>query len=689
MSYLSIDSFKYGMDRRRERVAGTPGTLWLAKNVHVTRGGDIEGVKRFVPVFTLPAGTHGLAALRRQLYTFGSADLAATVPIGVNYQRLQAPGTPAMDSIRDVLGFAGKLYAIADYVDGGRYHFYNGTRVADWDVVAADSADFTALAQLLAIKIGADAAVTAEGSANVIVIKARTAGTPFTCTSGAVNGSGTNDQTCVTSTAQATVVPVTEVLSTADIMVEGDGFEGSNSLLSSLTIDGVELLMKPVAWVAGASTTAIKIQQAISSNSGASGYSASVTDAIVTVSALAGTGAAPNGRELAATTSGGMSLSTDDALAGGVSAVAAVQQITHVTLGGTFDTDDTFTVTVNGTAYKATGLASGTGTSLYVSFQRVWSTAGSLLRYCKLTDATVWNPSGSDAGAINVALDADGNENLVAAASYQNLAAVYGEQAIVLYQLDTDPANFAKSTVLENTYTNAPHSVIKYGNSDTFHLDPTGVRSMQARANTNAPFVSDVGNAIDTYVAANLDTLTEKQRRAAISAIEPRDGRLMVAVGPKIYVLSYFPGAKISAWSYYEPGFEVEAFAKIGNRLYVRSGNTVYLYGGENGNEYPGDEETPSEVEFPFLSGNEPATPKMLAAVDFALTNEWDVTIALDPNREDKVLRVGKVRKTTFNLGSIGLPGESSMVAPRMVCDRAGRRTISMSQIHYTKEKAS
>jgi hypothetical protein len=230
---------------------------------------------------------------------------------------------------------------------------------------------------------------------------------------------------------------------------------------------------------------------------------------------------------------------------------------------------------------------------------------------------------------------------------------------------------------------------VRYGNNDVFHLDPTGIRSLQARAVSNAPFVSDVGNAIDTYVLAHVDTLTEKQRRAAIGAIEPRDGRLWQAIGDKIFVLSYFPGAKISAWSFYEPGFEVDAFAKIGTRLYVRSGDTIYLYGGESGSEYPEDDELVAEVEFPFLSGNEPATPKMLEAVDFALTNEWDVTIALDPNREDKVLHVGKVHKTTFNLGSIGLPGESSMVAPRMVCSRAGRATISLSQIHYTKEKAS
>src|SRR6185503_5163057 len=140
------------------------------------------------------------------------------------------------------------------------------------------------------------------------------------------------------------------------------------------------------------------------------------------------------------------------------------------------------TITLNGVAYVATGLASGMGRSLYVDFQRVFSPVGSIWRYCKLSDATVWNPSasGSDAGFINVAADAAGAQNVVCARRYQNYAAVYCEDVVVLYTLDTDPANFAKYLVLENTNTDAQRSAIRYGNNDVFHLDPTGIRSLRA-----------------------------------------------------------------------------------------------------------------------------------------------------------------------------------------------------------------
>ena len=103
MAYLLVEDFKFGMDRRRKRVAGTPGTLWIGKNVHVTRGGDIERRKKFVPEYHV-AGTFGCATLRSQLYVFGSADLAASMPIGVQYHRLVAPSSPVMLGVLAVKG---------------------------------------------------------------------------------------------------------------------------------------------------------------------------------------------------------------------------------------------------------------------------------------------------------------------------------------------------------------------------------------------------------------------------------------------------------------------------------------------------------------------------------------------------------------------------------------------------------
>ena len=94
MAQVEIKDFKYGLNRRRPRIVGVPGSLWTLKNAHITRGGDIESAKKFVNTFTLPASTYGLGQINGQLYVFGSADLAASMPVGVqsvSYTHLTLP----------------------------------------------------------------------------------------------------------------------------------------------------------------------------------------------------------------------------------------------------------------------------------------------------------------------------------------------------------------------------------------------------------------------------------------------------------------------------------------------------------------------------------------------------------------------------------------------------------------------
>jgi hypothetical protein len=589
-----------------------------------------------------------------------------------------------MTRLVDTVGFAGKVYAIADFDDGGRFHFYDGTRLTDWDTVAAASADFSTLAQFMSEKVGADNAVTCRATDNVLEITAKVPGTPFTIAAAAVEGGSTDDQTATVATPQVNVVPVAEVLATATIEVTA----GTDGTIDNILLGSTDVLGAPLAWSGSNAATAIRIAQRINSQSVVTGYSASAADAIVTLSALAGTGATPNGTGLTVNTTGNIAVSASDSFSGGVTAVAAVAQVSTVTFGGTFEADDVFTVTINGVDYVGTPLASATGKSCNVHYKRVWSPANSLWRYCKLSDATVWNPatSGSDAGYLNVAEDSEGNENLVCSAPYQTLVAVYSEQAVILYTLDTDPANFAQYMVLNNTSTTAAKSVVRYGNNDVFHMDPTGIRSLRALNVSNAPFVSDVGNAVDTFVLAFLDTLTESERRTAVAAIEPRDGRFMLAVGERVFVLSFFPGAKISAWSYYSPGFAITHWAKIQRQLYARAGNTVYLYGGADGETYPDDDEYDVLVELPFLSAGTPATRKGLDGFDAAFSNVWKVDALIDPNREDKEIHIGVVKDKTYQGGDISLPGQGPLVALKFTCSRAGRATISMAQIHFEKQ---
>lgn len=801
------------MNRSRKRAAGVPGQLWTLQDGHISRGGDIERRKRFVSTFTLPSGSHYLAAIRSQLYTFGSGDLSSTTPAGVSYQRLLpyskallyitsaqnagnnetvvingktytfktvlsntdgfifigasriatltnlahainlsggTPGTDyaaattihptvsavdhldgtitlraktagsggdaltlsetlaqgafnptstlgggaaAMTRVLDAKPFHGKMYVIAEYDDGNIYHFYDGSRVVDWDVAVTPSANDVALR--LAAVLDRTSAVSAEANGAVVLVTARVPGTAFTLTAGVTDGGADSTQALTRAAVTANVAAVAETLADADITITAGTNDPGANTVSSVKANNVEILAAVVDWAGSHAATAARVVTEINNGTAVHGYSAAiVSGAQLRISAAPGTGDTPNGYALDVVTTGDVTVTSDATFTGGVDEVDAVAQVDKLTVSGTVEREDTFTATLNATAYKVTGLSAGMGTSLYIDKQRVWSTAGSLWRYCMLGTATVWDPSSTvtdaDAGFLDISEETEGNDNVVIATRYQNLAAVLSQSFISLYGLDTDPANFAISDTLDNTGTTSPRSVVRYGNNDVFYLDTSGIRSLRARDASNAPFISDVGNAIDEFVKETLAELTPAEVLDAVGAIEPKDGRLWVAAGGYIFVLSYFPGSKVSAWSYYLPtefgSDSIECMVRANKRMYVRAGNTAFLYGGLTDDEYPEADESPCLVEIPFLSANTPATFKEFWGFDIACENAWDVDVLYDPNDEDRTINIGTVTKTTFNELHITLSGNTTMVGLKLECSRAGAASISAIMLHYVKE---
>lgn len=687
MVYFTITDFKFGMDRRRERVAGVPGTLWLAKNVHISRGGDVQRAKKFVPTYSLPPNTFGLGQLRGQLYVFGSA-AAPTLPTGMQYQRLQAANTSAaMVEVLDVDKFDGKFYVIARFDNGELHHFYDGNRITHWDTIAASATNFDTLASYLADLVDSDAAVSATAVGSVITIVARTPGTPFDILKSTTDYGGTSDQDITLATVQANVAAAAEQRASSVCAVTA----GTSGTIQDITANGVSLMRAAVPWATSHTATAAAIVVQINNKTATHGYTAEASGANVTITAAPGTGDTPNEYAVAASVTGDVVLSTPS-LSGGSDAVDPVAQISTATLSGTFEATDLYTITINDVSYSSTGRAAATGTSAFVHKKRMWSPANTLWNYSKLIDATDWTNAdvSSGAGFLRLSLESEGGERLIGAAPYGTQAAVFSRNAIHIWNISADAEENAIGQPLGNTGSLSARAILPFGNTDVFYLDEPGVRSLRSKDQTGEAFAADVGNPLDTFLRDYLDTLTEAQIRRAVSVIGP-DGRFWMAVGERIFVLSFFPGSKITAWSYYEPGFEVEDFARIRNRIYARAGDTVYLYGGANGTTYPGAGEMIAEASTSFLTAQTPATLKQLTSFDIACTGQWSAQLLLDPNDENKFIDIGVLNRTTYNnpSGRIGIPAETTHMAIKLVCSSAGDATLSNVTVHYEPLEAS
>ena len=310
---------------------------------------------------------------------------------------------------------------------------------------------------------------------------------------------------------------------------------------------------------------------------------------------------------------------------------------------------------------------------------KMYALSDSLLHFSGIDDPTEWNDTSTGAGFINLANHSRGSEDLKSIASYFNNIAVFAEEAVQIWFVDPDANLNQQIQVLQNTGTIAPDSVVEFGDNDVFYLNLSGIRSLRSRDSSNAAFVGDIGNPIDSLIVADIRT-NRAAAEEAQAILEPRDGRYFLSIGSKVYVFSFFPSSKVSAWSIYEPGFVVDRWAYDGRQTLCRSGNKLYSLGGENGNTYDASEVV---VQMPFLDASAPATYKTFSSLDVTCENTWTVSVATDPQDISLREEVATVHQTTFGLGRVTLSGYSTHLAPRLVCSSSGAAKLGNLAIHY------
>lgn len=697
MTYTVIDNFNGGMDSRKARISGAPGTLYELINGHITRGGSIERRKKFVSTYNLPTGnTFGLHTANNQLYVFGSAASPGTIPAGVTYQRLVSPTGSTMTALLDAENFDGLIYAIAEYNDGGIYHFYNGNRITDWDSLTAGVASNSAIATSLAAAVALVPGVTASAAGAVVTITAVPAGIPYTISATAFQFGSTTPSITLVNT-QANRAAIAEVLATGSFNLNLVGAVTGADNVSSIKVNGVEVLGATVNYTTSDVVTAQAVAQQI--NSFSTTYTASATNAVVTISAKTGSGATPNGFAITSTVAGHEVISGVINMAGGVTAVTPLAEIYTATIGGTFDPLNEFQIVINGIASQIAGGSSAAGTRAKTFRGKVYSPGQSLVYFSVLNNPTLFedNPATGDIGSgfINVSNQDTGSDTILDIDTYQGDLAFFARTSIQIWAVDPDPTKNDFIQTISNTGTRSPKSVQPYGNTDLFYLSDAGVRSLRARDASGAAFANDVGVAIYDNLAAFLLTLTEQQIAAAPSVLEPESDRYWIAVGNRIYVFSYFPiftstlgvyvqNGGISAWSYYDTGsLQFSDFARVINSLYARAGDTIYEYGGTDGQTYPDAGDDICTVRLPFMTNKQPGTRKQLQSFDCGATNQWQAKLVVDPNDWTKQVSAGIFSDTTYQNGTINIGYDTTHVAPELVCSAAGYAAIYNLAIYY------
>lgn len=475
------------------------------------------------------------------------------------------------------------------------------------------------------------------------------------------------------------VVSSTSTITSTDTNMAG----GADKGVSAVTVDGVDILGAQVNYTSSNSVLAANIASQINSYSSTPEYTATASGNVVTISAAAGTGDGPNGFVVTAALDSGIT-ATYANMSGGVDAVAGQAQISTLTLSGTFEAGDRYGVTLGEKTFGAVAKPTGAAAAVLTHKSKVHAAAGSLVHFSGVDTPAGWSRDAVDgdtgAGFLSVASQSGGAQTLTGLGVYQEFMAIFARRAIQIWSIDVDPTLNVFQKPLNGSGTRAPGSIVEFGSIDLFYLSDNGVRSLRARDSSGAAFVSDIGNPIDALIKDALGSLTSAQIASAIGILEPEDNRFWLALGSTIYVFSYFRGSDISAWSTYEAPGEVAGLVSVDDKVYLRSGNTIYRYGGSDGATYDTSTVT---VLLPFLTAGRPATDKYWYGFGAALSNTWRVDLLVDPDDTNDFLRIGDLSGTTYLGPQDGVEHTGTHAAPRLVCTEAGEAAISNLTLHY------
>lgn len=258
---------------------------------------------------------------------------------------------------------------------------------------------------------------------------------------------------------------------------------------------------------------------------------------------------------------------------------------------------------------------------------KIFAVAGDTVRFSSTNNPRDWTTA-NDAGFLPTGLNSRGDRAANALGVYQGDLVVLSTDGAQVWKADPDPAAMSLIDIVENVGTSHPRSVATVS-GDLYFLSDYGFRSITTLQLTNNLADVDVGSPIDSLV----------RPLTLAGGIAPRafyfygTGQYVCAIGSTVFVFSISRTAKISAWSKYELSGTVDAFASLGQTLYIRSGNVVYMLDQESSS----DEGQPYEVllQLPYMDFKSPGQLKVVHGADFVIDGKCEFSVGFDATDPD------------------------------------------------------
>ena len=398
-----------------------------------------------------------------------------------------------------------------------------------------------------------------------------------------------------------------------------------------------------------------------------------------------------------------ITLTTISNMVGGVDREIGVSQQSEITLGGTKDDGDVFSISItndtSGVFKKFCGKrTAGISPTLAKAFnKKVYIATADGVYFPKINDLTEWEDDDLGSGVISVTNHAYGSQEVKAIGIYSNNLAFFTENNIQIWFIDPDPNLNSQVQTLDNVGTFAPLGVQRIGDIDVLFPSHSGIRSLRARDSSNSATVSDIGTPIDEVITDAIRNASAAELAAASSIVDPVDGRYWLHLAGTIYVLSWFRSNGVAAWSTYDtnydPGFgtlqsvgDIEKFCIDGNRIYFRAGLNIYSYGGTDNDTY---DISPVTVEMPYLDADKPAHRKEFTGIDIACSGLWELSYNVNPDDNAQWGLIGNYSDSTYHRDTQGFTTHGSHLRLKATTADESVARLSNIAIHFDSQDAS
>jgi hypothetical protein len=331
-----------------------------------------------------------------------------------------------------------------------------------------------------------------------------------------------------------------------------------------------------------------------------------------------------------------------------------------------------------------------TGLAPLVSGQKMYRVLQTVLYFSGVGDPSATdplNPGGTGpntvnpgAGFIDLSREDADMQWVIGLETYYKQVAVFSQRACLLYNLDPDPANNTLiQTLRQGAISNK--SIIQVWSGDVMFLADNGIRSLRALNAALVAGVNDIGSPIDRIIRAAVKA-SPSDAEGADAIVDPITGRYWLAIGDTIYILSSWPSAKINAWSTIKMPFDVDHLAVAGTRIYVRSGDAIYLYAGLDGVTY---DTRPATVRTPHHAAETPTTKKKAQSINALIEGTWAINVGMEPNNPDFYELAATVTGNTYGMQMLPYVGNGTHIGFKLTCADAAPSRLGALAVSFQK----